>query len=246
MPRSHYAALEQAKRAFDGVCVNIAHNISLFTVIDYFVPRDSCLPHGDRMRSEIVRHNYVNIFADVLADELGERTGLSISGMEHSEIAIAFADTHNDFFIFVFADVTFAAIPAADVGFVQFHGAAKFRFRGGRHSSADAVAEIPSGFVTADSQSALDLASGHSLFRFAHEHGRSEPSNERKMGVVKNAASGYAELEITGLAVVKNFFGFEFNDRFAATSTARTIRPAQARKELAALIVGRKRFIHVN
>jgi hypothetical protein len=92
----------------------------------------------------------------------------------------------------------------------------------------------------------LNLASGHSFLRFAHEHGRSKPSNEWKMGVIKNAASGYTELEIAGFAVEENFFGFQFNDRFAATCATRSIRPAQASKELAALIVGRKRLIHVN
>jgi len=186
MPCSHHAALEQAKCAFHGVGVNVAHNISLLTVIDNFVPRDSCFFHGDGMRSEIVRHNHVNIFADVFADELGKRTGLGISGMEHSQIAIALTDADNDFFVFVFADVTFAAIPAADVGFVQFNGATKFWFSGGCHSSADSVAEIPSGFVSADSESALNLASGHSLLRFAHQHGRSEPSYKRQVGVVEN------------------------------------------------------------
>jgi hypothetical protein len=66
------------------------------------------------------------------------------------------------------------------------------------------------------------------------------------MGVIENAASGYAELEIAGFAVEENLFGFQFNDRFAATCATGSIRPAQACEKLAALIVGRKHLIHVN
>lgn len=246
MPRTHHAALEQAKSGLDGVGVNVAHNIRLLTVIDDLVPRDSRLLHSDRMRSEIVGHNHVNIFADVLADKLGERTGFGISGMEHPKIAVALTDADNDFFVLVFADVTFAAIPSANIGFVKFYGAAKFRFRGGRHSSANPVAQVPRCFVTTDSESPLDLASRHSLFRFAHQHDRSEPSHKWKMGIIENTASGHAELEVAGFAVEENLFGFQLNDRLAATCATRPIRPAQTGEKLAALVISRKCFVHVN
>ena len=93
MPRSHDAALKKRERGFDGVRVNVAHHVDAATVIDGLVLVSiPAFFMATVIGVEIVGHNHVHIFADILADVLCERSRLRIAGMEQSQIAIALAD----------------------------------------------------------------------------------------------------------------------------------------------------------
>jgi hypothetical protein len=70
VPRSHNAALEKRESRFNGVCVNVAHDINLATVVDGLVPRsgDSSALHCEGIGCEVIGDNHVYIAAYILAD----------------------------------------------------------------------------------------------------------------------------------------------------------------------------------
>src|SRR5271154_3419670 len=82
----------------------------------------------------------------------------------------------------------------ADISFIHLNGRTiQLRRFDSLNGGADAMAEIPRGFV-ADAECSLDLPRAHSLFGFAHEVDSSEPLPQWQMGIVEDRSSGYAEL----------------------------------------------------
>ena len=73
MPRSHDAALQERECRFDGVRVNIAHDVDLATMIDGFVLAfvDTRFNHRFRVSDPIIGENDIHVIADVLTNELG-------------------------------------------------------------------------------------------------------------------------------------------------------------------------------
>ena len=66
------------------------------------------------------------------------------------------------------------------------------------------------------------------------------------MGIVEDRASGDGELVVTVFAVEQLLVGLQFNDRHLAARAFGTGRPAQAHKQLAALIVSSKQGVYIN
>ena len=246
VPCTHDAALEKREGRFDGVGVNVAHDIHARTVVNFFMVRSFGFPHGGIIRGRIIGENYFHILADVLADVLRERSAFGISGMEEAEIAIALADAYHYLFVVVLCDVALAAIDAANVGHIHFDLAVKHRLIGLRHCVPDAVTEIPRCFVSPDSQSALNLASRHALLRLAKKKSCSKPRRQRQVRVIENRSSGHRKLVVTVLAVEEMLFGFEFDHRAFAAQAARAFREAQARQKFAALSIGREERVYIH
>lgn len=246
MPRTHDAALQERERGFNGIGVDITVNVLPFAVVNHFVVCAPGLLHGDGMRRKLIGQDYVYVLGDIFFNVLGERAGLGIFGVEEAEIAVAFADTNNDVLVVHAADSTLAAIDSADVGFVHFDSTVEHRFIGGGHCSADSMAEIPCCFVSADAKRALNLASGHTLLRFAEQERRSEPLHKRQVGVIEDSSSGYGELVVTLFAVVENLVGFQFGGIGITSWATRAFGPTQTGKKLAALFVIGKHRVYVN
>jgi hypothetical protein len=61
-----------------------------------------------------------------------------------------------------------AALPSADVGFVNLYDAAQWRYRAFCHDFSDAMIQVPRRLVSADPQVALQLFSADSFFRIEH------------------------------------------------------------------------------
>src|SRR5688500_15166139 len=101
VPRSHDPAFEERKRRFNSIGVNISHDVNLATVIDGLVFFDghSCPFHGEWIGLKVIRHNHVYILADVLTDELRERSSFDVRRMEHAKVAIALADANDNFLV---------------------------------------------------------------------------------------------------------------------------------------------------
>lgn len=245
MPRSHDAALEKRESGFDSIGVDVSNDVHAAAVIDGLVAFDSSLLHCCGVRGSVVGHNHVYIFTDILADKFGEGAGLRVLCVEEPEIAIALADAEDYFFVVHLSDLPFAAIPAANIGSVQFHDAVQHRLIGLRHSVPDAVTEIPRCLV-AHSDRALNLASGHSFLRFAEKVSSQKPLCKRQVRIIEHRAGSNRELIVAILAVEELFVCFQFDHRTVAAQAARAFRPAQANEQSAAFVLGREKAIYIN
>src|SRR5271156_624653 len=251
VPSSYNTALEKRKRGFHGVCVNVAHNIDVATVLDRLVScsRNSSSLHCEWVRSEIIRKNYINILADILTDELCNCSGLNICGMEHAKFSIPLTDTNYDF---LFGSASGESISlrtwlsfAAHIGFVYFDLAVEYGLLGFNHCETDAVAEIPCCLIT-DSKRALNLTSGHAFLRFTKQQGSHKPLCQWQVGIVENRSSGNGELVIAGLAVEQFSLSLQFNGAFLTSQATHAIGPSETRKKFAASFVSRKAIHYVS
>lgn len=245
MPRSHDAALEKGESGFNGVGVNVAHDVYAGTVVNLLVIRPLGFPHGRFVRGCVVSENDFHILADILADVLCECSPFGVSGMEEPEITVTLADTDHHFFVVHAGDTAFALVPSADVSNVHLHLAVKHRLIGLGHGVPDAMAEKPRCFV-AHSDRALNLAGGHAFLRFTEKMRREKPLGEWEVRIVKHGAGCNGELVVTVFAVEELLVGVEFDHGAFTAQAARSFREAEPHKQLAALIFGAKQGVYIN
>src|SRR5690242_3472637 len=246
MPRSGNTALQERERRFDGVCVNVPHNVDAGAVRDFLVCASAfSLSHGRIVRGCIVCKNHVYIFRDILADILCECAALRIAGMKEAQVAVALAYTDYHFLVVHSRYTALALVPAADVGHIHFHFSVQHRFIGLRHGVTDAMAEIPCRLV-AHSDRALNLAGRHALLRLAKKMRSEKPLGKRQMRIVEYGAGSDSELIIAILAVEKLLFSFKFDHGHLATRATRSFRPAQTDQQFAALSLGWEERIYVH
>ena len=246
VPSSNDAALKQRESGFNGVRMNVSDYVASLAVVDGLVIFPSGLPHSDNVRNVVIGEDNFYILADILADVLGQSSRFCILRVEEAEIAVTLPNANHDFLVVVFCDVALAANLAANVSGIHFHFPVQHRFVGLGHCVPDSVAEIPCGFVSADSESALNLASGHALLRFTEQERCGEPLHQRQVRIVEHGASGDGELIVASLAVEELLVGFEFDGVSIAADAAWTFGPAQTHKQLPAFRFGGKHGIHVN
>ncbi len=245
VPRSHDAAFEKRECGFNGIGVNVSHDVHARTVINLFVVRSIGLPHGGIIRGGVIGENYFHIFGDILSDVLSERSTFGVSGMEKAEIAIALADADHHFFVIHASDTAFALIPSAHVSNVHLDLAIQHRFIGLRHGVPDAMAEVPSGLVT-HSDRALNLASGHALLRFAEQVCGEKPFGQCQVGIVKHRAGSDGELIVTILAVEQVLRRLQFHNGAFAAQALGAFGEAETNEQIAAPIFGRKKSVYIN
>ncbi len=245
VPRSHDAALEQGECRFDGVGVNVSHDVHAGTVINFLVVRSLDFPHGRFVRGSVISENHFHILADILADVTCECPAFGIVRMEEAEIAVALADADHYLFVVHASDPAFALVPAADVSNVHLDFAVQHRLIGLRHSVTDAMAEVPRRLV-AHSDRALNLAGRHSLFRFAKQVCREKPLAEWQVGIVEHSAGSHGELVITLFAVEELFVGIQLDHGAFAAQAVWAFREAETDKKLTALILSAKQSVYIN
>ncbi len=245
VPRSHDAAFEQGERGFDGVRVYIAHDVDAAAVLNRLVIFVPGLLDRHGIRGSIVGHNHVHIFADVFADEFCEGSRLGISGMEKPHVAVALPNTENYFFVVHAGDAPLALVPAAYVSSIQFDGAIQHRLLGSRHGVTDAMAEIPRGLVTHPDR-ALNLASRHSLFRFAEQVSGEKPFGKGQVRIVEHRPRRDGKLIVAFLAVEELLVGFQFDGGSLAAQALRAFGPAQTNEQSAALFFSREKGVYIN
>lgn len=245
MPCSHDATLEQRESGFHCVGVNVSHDIDAGTVVNFLVIRPLSLPHGRFVRGGVISENNLYVLGDILADVISECSALRISGMEETKIAVAFADAYHYFFVVHSADAALALIPSADVSNIHLYFSVEHRLIGLRHGVPDAMAEVPRCLV-AHADCALNLAGGHSLFRFAEKMSGQKPLAKWQMRIVEYGAGSDGELIVTVFAIEELFRGFKLDHWPLAAQAFHAIRPAETHKKLAALIFGREERIDIN
>lgn len=247
MPRSHDAALEKRESRFDRVGMNVSHDVHAGTMIDFLVLTYPLgFAHCSIILRCIIRENDFHILGDILADVLSKRAAFGIAGMEEAEIAVAFANANNYFFVVHASDAAFSAIHATNIGSVHFHFAIEHRLIGLRHCVADTMAEIPSCLVGADSESALNLAGRNSFLRFTEKQRRGKPSREWQVRIIENGSRRNRELVVAIFAVEQMLFGFELNDGSLAAEAARSLWEAQASEQFSALGIRREHDVYVH
>ena len=134
---------------------------------------------------------------------------------------------------------------SADIGFIHFdstvqHGPLYFF-----HSSADAVAEIPSGLV-ADLDRSPYLVSRNSFLAFDHQIDGQKPFPKRQMCVVKDRSTSDRKL-ITALVAIVLIALRDCRNAFRFTArTLNAFRPFQIGKISAALFVSSKTLNQVD
>ena len=196
MPCSHDPALEQGKRGFYAICVDVAIHVHTITVQDFpvLVLRHSGLIQGEGIGRELICDDHIHMAADIFLDVLRQRAALCIFSVEETQIAAALPDS-NDNFLGFFASVdTPSDFLSADIGFIHFDRAIQFlKRRHLGHRVADSVAEIPCCPVV-DAQHPFKLVRAHSLARLAKQVRRKEPFRERQVRVMEDRASRDGEL----------------------------------------------------
>jgi hypothetical protein len=239
VPRAHDAALKQAECGFDGVGMNVSHDVDPATVIDGFVPcpRYPGALHREGIGREIVRDNHVHILADVLSNKLCNRPGFDIACMEQAQFPVTLPNSDNDLLFRVAPRVSPPfGCPAPYVGFVHFDNSRQFVAAAFDHRGTDTVAEIPRGFIPSDAKHSLNLAGRDALFRLGQDVGGDKPFCQRQMRIVEYGSSGDAELCLTLNATEHGFAALDTGDLFLATLRAGSaIGPAEIFEVLATL-----------
>ncbi len=196
MPRTNDAALKQREGRLHGIRVQITDGILPEAVIDSLVlSKNASFLDCFGVRREVVRHNYINIFGHVIFDVLRQCSRLHIISVKEPEITATLPDAN--YYLFGRATSALRTLRrlSSNVGFIYFDCTVKFRlvFFGGTHSSPNAMAEIPCGFV-ADSKHPFKLVGAHSLAGLAQHVGRKKPLYERKVSIMEDSSRSYREL----------------------------------------------------
>src|SRR5579872_497885 len=248
MPRPYNSALKERECGFDGICRDhkpiLVADIFVFAMVDGFAFRHLSLGKTSGVQRRFVGHDYVYVFADMLLNDFADRLGVGVLHVDELKSTIALDDADNWFFVIPSGSLAPSKPPTADVGFVNFDGTIQHLVNFG-HSEADAMAEIPGGFV-ADSKCPLHLHCRKSLFCFTKQQSSEEPLLQRKMAIVKNCAGRDSELVITALAVEQLLRSLQFNGWHLAARALNTVRPTEPDQQFAATFVGIKQIDYVN
>src|SRR5579863_4550130 len=163
MPRTYNPALEQTGCGFNRIRVHVANGVDAILVPDGLVlTQNASIVQGLWVSSEFIRHNHVNLFADVLANVLRQCAGLHVLGVEESQCAATLPDADDNLLLGlrVASLVLMTALLAAYKSLVNFYRAIQLgTICGSGHCSANPMAEIPCGLVTLLTKHPVNLAS---------------------------------------------------------------------------------------
>src|ERR1035437_2448365 len=237
MPRTTDATFQKREGILNSICMDVSNHINFFTVVNSLVHGwiDACFLHGRWIRGEIIGHQNVKLFCDVIIDEFRQGSRLHIICMKVPKFTAALPESYDDFFgvsCLGHRDVPF--LPT-DVGLVHFDGAAHHVRVNFLHRGTDAMTEIPSRLI-ADTKCPLNLTSRNAFLRFTEQQRNNEPLYERKVGIIKNRACGYGKLVVAFLAVEELFFSFKFNGLSSTPKALWTVWPAETDEQFTAFV----------
>ena len=240
MPRTNDAALQERECGLDTVRRNVSVNVDavvmVYSPVD-FVTVKSGLSQCSFVSGPFVRHDEINVAADIFLDVLRQRAGLHVLGMEETEFAAALLESDHDFLLIVLAALpVFAALDSTNKGFIYFYNAVQWFRIDFLHRRADAMAEIPCRLV-GDAKDALQLIGAHALLRLTEKVDAQEPLPQGQVGIIEDRSCCDGEL-IAAIIAIKlvAFFDLRNLDR-RATRAHNRVRPAECFKVLAALLL---------
>lgn len=240
MPRAHDAALQKRERGFDRVGVNVRSEPDVLFVgmVDRLM---LSFESAERTRicGQFVGDDHAHIFGDVLADVLRQSARFGVLGVEKPQFAVALTNADDHFFVgsLLPAPVFSRAVqPAADVGFVHFDCSVQFPALRFNHRGADAMAEIPCGFVPADSKHPLNLAGRNALLRLREDERSEKPLLQGQVRIVEHCSRHDADLGLAARASQDGFAPLHAGELFSAAFRANgAVGPAQPFQIFAAL-----------
>src|ERR1035437_2541475 len=200
MPSTDNAALEKREARFNAIRVDIAYCIDAILVLDRLVlAEDISIMQCLWVALKFIGHNHINIVRDIFFDVLRQRTGLNIFGMKEPQCAATLPDADNNFFLALWMTnfMLVTALLPADERFVNLYRAVKFGTIYRRsHSSADAMTEIPCGFIALFAEHSVNLTGRNALLGFGQQVCDEEPLSQWQMGVMKHGSHGRRELVV--------------------------------------------------
>src|SRR5207244_13380746 len=169
MPGSDDATLQEGESILNGIGMHFTLNINLGFVLDSLMLslRYSCFGDCVGVNRMFIGNQNVHVLTDVFSNVLRNRTLLNIGCMEETKIAITLPDADDDL-LCVVSESRFALASvqlAADIGFIHFNRTVQHGLICFLHSSTDAMAKIPRGFVAPYCERSLDLIGRLSLAR---------------------------------------------------------------------------------
>src|SRR5437868_9483247 len=190
MPRSNNSALQKRECVLDSIGVDVTININLALVLDCLVAIcESSVPHGARIRIELVSDDYIHIAADILANVLRQSSTLNILSMEKTCFSATLPNANDNLLSAQSMTrlVLMATLDSTDIRFVHLDSTIQHRAFRSAHSSTNTMAEIPRSFV-AHADSTLNLICRNPLSRFAEKQSNHEPFRERQMRIVEDGS----------------------------------------------------------
>lgn len=198
-------ALYETPKAFDGVGVNVAHNVDLCAVID--APMRVFVP----MKTEIIIDHMVvsedHAFGqDVLFDDAHYRISLGVQRGIGANPTLALYDSdHRSFVVLAALAAPVLVLPfTADVHFINFDAgaalAAERVFVVVQHGS-NLLKHAPRRLIR-HASFALNLFRGNSTPRLCHEIDRVEPSRQGSRRFVKDGVGGWMNMVTAMIARV--------------------------------------------
>jgi hypothetical protein len=182
-------ALQEAPDVLKRVRVNVAPNVFSFAVLDRFVLG---VLIGDTLVSfPFVGIDGFNIAGDVFTDEAVQGLPVSSPYYLQDDIPAALQGSYNDSLVTCIA-APLAFDLAAHEGFIGLDDALQQLGVNLIESGSDAMAEIPRCLV-GHTERTLELVGRHALFALYNEVDCKKPFPQRKVGIVKDGASGNRE-----------------------------------------------------
>jgi hypothetical protein len=241
------AALNQAPKTFNRVCVNCANDILPCRVIDAPVVVFSQRVVGaaiiGRQQADFVGNHFAN---EVLHSRpsktincASNHVAVALNGADHCEL-VERAELS-------VMRAMFVVLLAADVRFINLHDAHELAEILVRQSDAHAVAHVPSGFVTAEAHRAVDLQGANAFLARQYHVNNAEPVAKRLVCVFKDSSGNMAEtvalaVFCTGVALPLELHRTGLRNLVRAAARAPdAYRPAVTDQVLGARRFGRKR-----
>lgn len=236
VPRSHQAALQETESRFDAVRVNVSLHIDSRPVPNrLMLSLPAKMTGSATIQPEIISHQAIHIFPNVFTDILLESPRSHVLSMEKSEFALPLPKSYY-YFLVRRSSSALTMSATAQVEFIHFNRSSQALTICFFHRGADSVTQEPRSAVTSNTESALNLASGYSLFGFAQQERSREPSEQRQVRILKHATNSHAEL-IIALPAPKQACAQPCQLFTLAAWTLRAIGPAQPFQELAAPVI---------
>src|SRR5258707_5495225 len=228
VPCSGNAALEKREGRFNRVGMNVAVNINARLVIDRSMLSNwHGIVNGLLVSRPFISHKDLKVSSDVLANVAGKCAALSVLRVEQAKLAAALTNTDHDFLVMRWLFASNHPALATDKRLIHCNRTTKHRGIDDLHCFADAMAQIPRGFV-AHAKHSLDLIRAHALARLAEQIDRTEPLDKGQVRIVEYGVRGYGKLVVALFAVEKVFRGFERCCRAFAARAFRAHWPAEA------------------
>src|SRR6185437_10082276 len=223
------AALDDRPEAFNRVGVDCTNDVFAFRMLDDLV-RVQLLdvvianPFIGHEKADLARHGIHHEFGEHFAAD-------RINGARHDVALAADSANHRGFARAKAATSgTATALPtvlvlglSADERFIHFDDPTKLVEIFLDQRRADAMAHIPSRFVGAETEMAMDLPRAHALLAGQHEVNDLKPAAQIDIGILKDCPGNVGEAITAGAAIrtlPSEFHGLEFVRAVRATARA--------------------------